>query len=161
MDRRKTTRRFVGPGLLKGYKYICFQGLYFGPEHPADHPNAGLPLHGQNLFPDKSVPEMRPVVLEYIEKVCELGKLLSDLISVYFDLPHEYMRHNFLKPEPISIVRCFRYFKPPTSVDRAPTYGIGEHTDFGYLTILNQNKPGLQVCFWSRTRSILSYRLTI
>ena len=123
------------------------QGLYFGPEHPANHALAGAPLHGKNQFPDSSIPEMRPTVLEYIDKIIELGKLLSDLISLYFGLPREFMRKHFLEPEPISIVRCFRYFSTPVTsgLDDTPKYGIGEHTDFGYLTILNQNKPGLQV----------------
>ena len=120
------------------------QGLYFGPEHPANHALAGAPLHGKNQFPDSTIPEMRAIVLGYIDKIIELGKLLSDLISLYLGLPCDFMRKHFLEPEPISIVRCFRYFAAPVQ-DDTPKYGIGEHTDFGYLTILNQNKPGLQV----------------
>ncbi|KAG8836238.1 hypothetical protein FRC17_008974 [Serendipita sp. 399] len=119
------------------------EGMYFGPEHEDSHHHAGLPLHGKNQFPDDTVPAMRPAILTYIDQITNIGKCLSDAISISLGLEIDYMRQHFLSPEPVSIVRCFKYFAPESSPEGK--WGIGEHTDFGYLTILNQGSPGLQL----------------
>ncbi|KAF4583642.1 iron/ascorbate-dependent oxidoreductase family protein [Pleurotus pulmonarius] len=120
-------------------------GMYFGPEHPDDHPHAGLPLHGKNRFPDDSVPAMRPAVLTWIDQITNLGKALSDAISLSLGLERPYMREKYLAPEPVAIVRCFKYTAPKTPSAGQQAWGIGEHTDFGYLTLLTTDAPGLQV----------------
>jgi isopenicillin N synthase-like dioxygenase len=57
------------------------EGLYIGPEHAETHPLFGLPLHGKNQFPDQVFPEMRHIVLDYVNQVTELGKTLTDIFS--------------------------------------------------------------------------------
>lgn len=74
------------------------EGIYAGPEHPDTHPQTGLPLHGKNQFPDKTIPQMRNVVLEYIEKVSELGKVVCDAISMSLGMDRNFVRDNFLVP---------------------------------------------------------------
>jgi hypothetical protein len=71
---------------------------------------------------------MRPAVLDYIDKVTNLGKCLSDAISLSLGLDINYMREKFLSPEPVAIVRCFKYFLPENVPECKPAWGIGEHT---------------------------------
>jgi hypothetical protein len=38
------------------------------------------------------------------------------------------MREKFLSPEPVAIVRCFKYFPTENVHESKPAWGIGEHT---------------------------------
>ncbi|KAG7086501.1 hypothetical protein E1B28_002454 [Marasmius oreades] len=120
------------------------EGVYFGPEHPATHELNGMPLHGVNQFPpDADVPGMRDAVLKYIELITELGKTLTMGLSMALALDPRYMNAHLLEPEPVALFRFFMY--PPNEIGASGGSGIGEHSDFGYLTILAQDSPGLQV----------------
>ncbi|KAF9731992.1 hypothetical protein PMIN03_000056 [Paraphaeosphaeria minitans] len=127
------------------------EGLYVGPEHADDHPLVGLPLHGKNQFPDKELPDMRHTVLEYINEVTKLGKTLTDMFSLGLGLGEDELRRRLLEPEPVVLFRCFKYAPIENNAigERKASdedgFGIGEHTDFGYLTILKVDSPGLQV----------------
>ncbi|POR39538.1 Isopenicillin N synthase-like protein [Tolypocladium paradoxum] len=128
------------------------EGLYVGPEHADDHPLAGLPLHGQNQFPDQLLPGMRHVVLEYVGQVTELGKTLTDVFSLGLGLGEDELRKRLLEPEPVVLCRCFKYapveekaVEESKEENGEEGFGIGEHTDFGYLTILKVDSPGLQI----------------
>lgn len=117
------------------------EGLYLGPELPADDPRvlAGLPLHGPNQFPDLDVPELRDVVLCYLKEVERLGHRLLELISLSLGLDPQYIRREYTQ-HPVLLFRLFNY--PAQPEQRG--WGIGEHTDYGLLTILKQEAPGLQ-----------------
>ncbi|KAK2788431.1 hypothetical protein FQN53_003577 [Emmonsiellopsis sp. PD_33] len=119
------------------------EGFYAGPElNPEDeHPLKGMPTYGKNQFPDHDVPEMRKLVLEYTEKITELGLTISDAMSVGLGLDKGEVRRRVLDPEPVQLFRAFKYSKR----QGVESCGIGEHSDFGFLTILSQNAPGLQV----------------
>ncbi|KAF2464202.1 Clavaminate synthase-like protein [Lindgomyces ingoldianus] len=126
------------------------EGLYVGPEHSDEHPFIGLPLHGKNQFPDQALPNMRQEVLQYVNEVIKLGKALTDMFSLSLGLDKEELRKRFLEPEPVVIFRCFKYAPIEGDAVNGPSggedgFGIGEHTDFGYLTILKVDSPGLQV----------------
>lgn len=119
------------------------EGFYGGPELKStdEHSLKGLPTYGENQFPDEDVPEMRELVLEYIEKVTELGLMISDAMSLGLGFDKGEIRRRFLEPEPIQLFRSFKY----SGREGLDSCGIGEHSDFGFLTILSQNAPGLQV----------------
>jgi isopenicillin N synthase-like dioxygenase len=88
------------------------EGFYGGPElgPEGDHPLKGLPTYGQNRFPYEDVPEMRKMVLEYIEKVTELGLTISDAMSVGLGLEKGEVRKRFPSgPGPIQVFRSFKY----------------------------------------------------
>lgn len=146
------------------------EGLYVGPEHFENHPLAGQPLHGKNQFPDQILPSMRPKVMEYINEVVNLGKTLTDIFSLALGLKEGELRERLLEPEPVVLFRCFKYSPVANGLTSLNTesqegFGIGEHTgqsvhckpsdtsvfglillpDFGYLTILKVDSPGLQV----------------
>jgi isopenicillin N synthase-like dioxygenase len=119
------------------------EGFYGRPElnHKDEHSLKGIPTYGENQFPDEDIPEMRTLVLEYIGKITELGLIISDAMSVGLGFEKGEVRRRFLEPEPIQLFRSFKY----SAQEGVKSYGIGEHSDFGFLTLLSQNAPGLQV----------------
>uniref|UniRef100_UPI003FA61544 2-oxoglutarate-dependent ethylene/succinate-forming enzyme n=1 Tax=unidentified TaxID=32644 RepID=UPI003FA61544 len=132
----------VGGELTSG-KPDWKEGLYFGTELPPDHPRvrAGTPLHGRNLFPEE-VPEFRETVLEYMDAMTQLGHRLMRGIALSLGLPADYFRERYTA-DPTVLFRIFHYPPPPDADDQ---WGVGEHTDYGLLTILKQDDcGGLQV----------------
>jgi isopenicillin N synthase-like dioxygenase len=114
------------------------EGLYFGAELPADHPlvRSGTPLHGPNLFP-ADPPGFRETVLEYMAALTQVCHRLMAGLALSLGLPESYFaeRHT---GEPLTLFRIFNY--PPP---RDPAlWGVGEHTDYGLLTILLQDDAG-------------------
>ncbi|HEX4945233.1 MAG TPA: 2-oxoglutarate and iron-dependent oxygenase domain-containing protein [Blastocatellia bacterium] len=117
------------------------EGLYFGAELSDDHP---LPLHGANLFPD-NWPELRETVLTYLNAMTELGHRVMRGIALSLGLEDSYFAARYTG-DPLILFRIFNY---PAQAD-ANGWGVGEHTDYGLLTILKQDDcGGLQV----KTRS--------
>jgi isopenicillin N synthase-like dioxygenase len=113
------------------------EGLYFGAELNDDHP---LPLHGANLFPT-DWPELRATVLEYIAAMTELGHQVMRGIALSLGLEESYFAQRYTG-DPLILLRIFNY---PANAD-ASGWGVGEHTDYGLLTILKQDDcGGLQV----------------
>jgi isopenicillin N synthase-like dioxygenase len=126
------------------------EGIYFGAELPADHPavRAGTPLHGPNLFPD--LPGFRETVLRYIEALTELGHSLMSGISLGLGLDDHYFRQRYFS-KPLVLFRIFNYPHADAAAIRDQPWGVGEHTDYGLLTILRQDDTGgLQVKSRSR-----------
>lgn len=118
------------------------EGLYFGKELAPDHPlvQAETPLHGPNLFPEAPA-ELRAVVLEYMTALTQLGQRLMAGIALGLGLPESYFADHGTR-DPLTLFRIFNY-PPPASPS---LWGVGEHTDYGLLTILLQdNVGGLEV----------------
>ncbi len=121
------------------------EGLYFGTELPLDHPKvkAGVPLFGANLFPD--LPGFRETVLEYVDSLTRLGHRLMEVMALSLGLPLHYFRDCYTK-DPLILFRIFHYPPTATRTNEDSTWGVGEHTDYGLLTILRQDEhPGLEV----------------
>ncbi len=121
------------------------EGLYFGAEHSADDPRvlAGTPLCGPNLFPD--VPGMHHGVLAYMAEMTRLGKALMEGIALGLGLAASYFEERYTR-DPTILFRIFHY--PPLGLDATgdTPWSVGEHTDYGLLTILRQDATaGLQV----------------
>lgn len=118
------------------------EGIYFGAELSADHPAvlARKPMHGQNLFPE--IPGFRDIVLRYLAALTQLGHTLMAAIALDLGLDEDYFRQHFTG-DPLILFRIFNYpFREPAD----NSWGVGEHTDYGLLTILWQdNTGGLQV----------------
>jgi isopenicillin N synthase-like dioxygenase len=133
----------VGGELTSGKPDIK-EGLYLGLELPADHPRvrAGWPLHGANLWPGK-VPELRPAVLDYMAATTRAAHVLLEGVALSLGLPDDYFARHYTA-EPTVLFRIFHY--PATADDRSESWGVGEHTDYGLLTLLAQDEHGgLQV----------------
>ncbi|MFO1065483.1 MAG: 2-oxoglutarate and iron-dependent oxygenase domain-containing protein [Pirellulales bacterium] len=127
----------VGQELTSG-KPDQKEGVYFGQELPTNHPLvvSGTPLHGSNLFPDEPV-GLREVVLDYMTALTGLGHRLMEGIALALGLNQSYFEQNGVA-EPLTLFRIFHY--PPTESDQL--WGVGEHTDYGLLTILLQDDVG-------------------
>lgn len=119
------------------------EGIYFGSELDESHPavKAGLPLHGPNLFPAR--PEgFKDSVLEYITRVSGLGHKILRGVALSLELDEAYFEAHYTH-DPLVLFRIFHY--PPQQFP-STQWGVGEHTDYGLLTILLQDDTGgLQV----------------
>ena len=121
------------------------EGLYLGTELPADHPlvRAGTPVHGPNLFPE--LDGFRATVLAYIDAVTRLGHRLMEGIALSLGLPAGYFAERYTA-DPLILFRIFNYPTQPVPDGMDVHWGVGEHTDYGLLTILHQDDVGgLQV----------------
>jgi isopenicillin N synthase-like dioxygenase len=115
------------------------EGIYFGTELPADDPRVqqSLPLHGANLFPENPG-SFRETVLDYIAAVTKVGHLVMKGISLSLGLPENYFSDKY-QQDPLILFRIFHY---PPQTKRKEQFGVGEHTDYGLLTILKQDSVG-------------------
>ncbi len=118
------------------------EGIYFGAELGPDDPRvqAGVPLHGRNLFPAYP-PELGGTVLEVIDAFTTLGHQLMVGFALALGLDENWFDRE-LTHDPTVLFRIFHY--PPLPPDAAPEpgWGVGEHTDYGLLTILVQDETG-------------------
>jgi isopenicillin N synthase-like dioxygenase len=128
----------VGAELTSGQPDVK-EGLYFGAELGPDHPDvrARLPLHGANLFPNEW-PEFRSAVLTYMSALTNLGHVLMSAIALSLGLDVAYFSERYTK-DPLILFRIFNY---PAPADSSSSWGVGEHTDYGLLTILAQDDAG-------------------
>ena len=130
------------------------EGLYFGQELSRDDPRvvSGRPLHGPNQFPE-GVPELRDVVLRYLDALTPLGHLLVRGLALSLGLDPAILAD--ITDDPTILFRIFRY--PPeieaTEIGAAEiggaeigaaedVWGVAEHTDYGLLTIVLQDEHG-------------------
>jgi isopenicillin N synthase-like dioxygenase len=113
------------------------EGIYFGEDLPPDDRRvaAGWPLHGANLWP-AAVPGLRPAVSAYMAACARAAGALMEGVSLALGLEADYFARAYLA-QPTLLFRIFRY--PPTS---AGAWGVGEHTDYGLLTVLAQDDVG-------------------
>ena len=131
----------VGGELTSG-KPDLKEGIYFGAELPDDHPlvKAGTPMHGRNLFPS-GIPQFRETVLDYMAAVTRLGHSLMAGIALSLGLEESYFADRYTS-DPLILFRIFNYPAPPPNAEIESSLGVGEHTDYGLLTILKQDMSG-------------------
>ncbi|MDT7571412.1 MAG: hypothetical protein QOE05_1586 [Actinomycetota bacterium] len=117
------------------------EGIYFGSELARTDPRvqAATPLHGPNLFP-KEPADLAPVVLTWIDEVAALGQAVLSGIALGLGLDRTWFAQH-LTEDPTVLFRVFHY--PPGDTE---SWGVGEHTDYGLITLLAQDHHGgLQV----------------
>ena len=132
---------------LTGGRPDCKEGLYLGTELTAADPRvvAGLPFHGGNLYP--ALAGFRAAVEGYLDALTALGHVLMEGVALSLGLSRDYFARRYTA-DPLILFRIFHY--PPRQSAAAPPdaspWGVGEHTDYGLLTILWQDElGGLQV----------------
>jgi isopenicillin N synthase-like dioxygenase len=127
----------VGGELTSGRPDIK-EGIYFGEElGPADpRVKAGLPLHGANLFPD-AAPELKPAVMTFMSEAERSAHAIMEGIAMSLGLDAQYFREAYTA-QPTMLFRIFHY--PAPTADKG--WGVGEHTDYGLLTLLAQDDIG-------------------
>lgn len=115
-------------------------GLDVGEEDPDFR--AGRPLIGPNRWPD-FLPEMRPVLVDYFEACNRLGWSLFKAFAAGLGVAPETFLQSIAKP----VTRASIIYYPPQPPEAgAEQFGVAPHTDYGCLTLLNQDSVGgLQV----------------
>lgn len=136
----------VGGELTSGRPDIK-EGLYLGTELGADHPRvkAGVPLHGANLWPSEPT-DLQKIVEAYMAATVRAGHALMRGIALSLGLPGDYFARHYTA-DPTVLFRIFHYpATPPKGPKWQDAWGVGEHTDYGLLTLLAQDSNGgLQV----------------
>ena len=123
------------------------EGLYLGTELGPDHPRvrSGMPMHGANLWPSE-LPELRRAASAYMDAASHAAAVLMEGVSLSLGLDDQYFSRAYTA-DPTVLFRIFHY--PATGsadVDWTQSWGVGEHTDYGLLTLLAQDGyGGLQV----------------
>ncbi|CAF0997729.1 unnamed protein product [Adineta ricciae] len=128
------------------------EGIYFGTEiNDVNHPKVrnNTPLHGQNQFPSgkSDDDEFRQVILTYMAAMESLGRAIMSALARSLKLDADFFDKNYFGDEPTCLFRIFNY---PASFCQQQgnenLWGVGEHTDYGMLTLLLQDDiGGLQV----------------
>jgi isopenicillin N synthase-like dioxygenase len=128
----------VGGELTSG-KPDLKQGLYFGEELSDDDARvrARWPLHGRNLFPE-AAPELKPLVLRFMDEATRSAHAIMEGVALSLGLDAQY----FLRTYTANPTLLFRIFEYPAAPGRDEGWGVGEHTDYGLLTLLAQDENG-------------------
>lgn len=119
------------------------EGLYLGAELPDDDARvrAGWPLHGRNLFPAEPA-ALRDTILAYLAALTQLGHALMRGLALSLGLEANYFADHGTR-DPLVLFRIFNYPSRPAPPEmRDVRWGVGEHTDYGLLTILRQDDVG-------------------
>ncbi|THD58955.1 2-oxoglutarate and iron-dependent oxygenase domain-containing protein [Phenylobacterium sp.] len=123
------------------------EGLYLGTELPPDDPRvrAGLPLHGANLWPPE-LPGLRAAANAYMAAATTAAAVLMQGVSLSLGLDADFFARTYTG-DPTVLFRIFHYpASGPAGTDWRGSWGVGEHTDYGLLTLLAQDRHGgLQV----------------
>ncbi|MGC6453598.1 MAG: isopenicillin N synthase family dioxygenase [Candidatus Puniceispirillaceae bacterium] len=123
-------------------KEVFFWGREVAKEDP--DVRAGLPLVHPNQWPDGAAPFLRQGILPYYQAVMTLGGVILDCLARGLGADPKIISRAYDKP----LGRGQLVYYP--AIDRADIaaerFGAAPHTDFGVLTILQQdNLGGLQV----------------
>jgi polar amino acid transport system ATP-binding protein len=117
------------------------EGLYLGRELDSSHPRVrdGVILHGPNLWP--SLVGFRAAMLAYMDALTRLGHALMRGLALALSIPEQWFADNGTA-DPLILLRLFNYpsRQVPANVDAR--WGVGEHTDYGLLTMLWQDDVG-------------------
>jgi len=114
------------------------EGYYFGAELPPDT----RPMHGPNLWPERPS-GLAAAVTTWMVAMEELGQEVLSRMAIGLGKPADAFRRG-LTAAPTPLFRVFCY--PPHPHGDTETWGVGEHTDYGLLTLLaTDGTPGLEV----------------
>ncbi|WP_146363989.1 isopenicillin N synthase family dioxygenase [Arthrobacter yangruifuii] len=115
----------------------------FGPErapaadYPADQPY--WLVQGPNQFPDQVLPELRATAMDWAEAMSWVGAELLSAIAVSLELPEDHFAEPF-EDSPAWMAKLIHYVGGV--VKEAGTQGVGEHADYGFITLLLQDSVG-------------------
>ncbi|MFD0594231.1 2OG-Fe(II) oxygenase family protein [Catellatospora coxensis] len=88
------------------------------------------------------MPELAEVVPAYLAALTAVAQEVMRGVAVSLDLPEDYFASGYTA-DPTVLFRVFHYPPSPAGDDG---WGVGEHTDYGLLTLLAQDgNGGLQV----------------
>ncbi|MFG6277810.1 2-oxoglutarate and iron-dependent oxygenase domain-containing protein [Microbacterium sp. 5K110] len=100
--------------------------------------------YAENTWPD-AVPPFRSAVEEYYVEARRVARTLTQIFAAALRVPEDFF--DALTDHSIDVLRMNNYALPPGSIELgAELTGMGEHTDFGLVTVLWADQvAGLQV----------------
>jgi isopenicillin N synthase-like dioxygenase len=119
------------------------EGIYFGADHPGDHPRvlAGTALHGSNLHPARPA-ELGTLVDAWLGEMYRVASAVLEGVGLALGLPRHWFSET-MASDPTVLFRIFHYPPAdPTDPTSADAWGVAEHTDYGLLTVLAQDHLG-------------------
>ncbi len=161
MERHSKCFRGYSPVLseLADGKRNSYELMEFSVEFPEDHPSvlARKPMHGPNIWP--AIPNYRETISSYISHMNALGFDLMRGIAISLGLPQHFFHdafhgHSFWQfrtvnyPEAVSVKEMsgqMPHLEKRMEGIAVGDHNCGAHTDYGCLTILTADSPGLQV----------------
>ena len=115
------------------------EGYYFGAELPPDP----RPMHGANIWPAHPA-ALATQVADWMTAMEAIGQRLLALMAQGLGRAARASSPTGSPRDPTPLFRIFRY--PPHPAGDTTTWGVGEHTDYGLLTLLaTDGTPGLEV----------------
>ncbi len=126
----------MGDTTVPGYSANLHHSFEMALDLPPDDPDvlAGKPLHAGNIWPE--LPGFRRAVETYYLESCDFGYKLLRALAASLALPADFFQRLY-RPNPLASMRLLHY--PPCPDD---TYGIAPHSDYGILTLLQQDETG-------------------
>ncbi|KAL2630720.1 hypothetical protein R1flu_015406 [Riccia fluitans] len=124
----------VGENVTKGLSDL-HEAIDFFQDYGGDFPAflRGHPLHGLNPWPETPA-SFRPVFKDYISVMQDLGKRIMQAISLALTGARDSFEGS-RAGNPFWVLRVISY---PVVEKKIAEVGCGEHTDYGLLTLVNQ-----------------------
>ncbi len=115
------------------------EGFDMASDIPLDDPyvKAGLAFYGPNVWP-ANLPNFKRVTTEYYTSMLQVGRLLLRSFARGLGVEDNFFDDKFRKP--MAQMRLLRY--PQTPNPNSKQIGAGEHTDFGWITMIAQDEIG-------------------
>ena len=124
------------------------EGLYLGTSSATTIRASGRACRctAANLLPgDDVLPGFRQTIDAWMAAVTALGHRVMAAIARSLELPEDYFARRYTA-DPLILFRIFLYPSRPVPEGLDVRDGVGEHTDYGLLTLLRQDSVGgLQV----------------
>ena len=140
-------RGWIGTGgakMYSGARPDLKESFVYGIELPEDDPDvvAGTPLMGPNQWPD-SCPALRTAAYPYFEGVMRVGHAVLRGLALSLGRPADFFVTRYDRP----LARGSLIWYPPQPPELGETqFGVAPHTDYGGVTLLQQDATGgLQV----------------
>jgi isopenicillin N synthase-like dioxygenase len=141
ISRSKYMRGYFGHGADKsdGVHDDIKEGFDLALDLPETDPyvRARLPFYGPNTWPS-GLPAFKPVIEGYYDAMIRLGTTLLRAFAIGLGVAEGFFDSRFARP--MAQMRLLRY--PPHHGLAERRIGAGEHTDFGYLTMILQDEAG-------------------
>jgi isopenicillin N synthase-like dioxygenase len=123
------------------YRGDTCEGMYFGREIALDDPEASLPLHGPNQWPQPELlPEFRQTIEAYYAANRKLGMRVIRLIALALDLPSDYFDAYFEKPT--MLLRPLHYVSKPSDPEQGTCKKLNLLHHMTTLLIIGRNFRG-------------------
>lgn len=136
-------RGYIGPGAARMYAGVrpdLKESFVWGLELSADDPlvKPEHSLMGPNRWPSEPV-EMGPALSGYFERVLAVGRDLVRAFAVALGEEEGFFLQHFAHPLARGGVIHYPPQPPDVGTDQ---FGVGPHTDYGFLTLLWQDDNG-------------------